>query len=606
VTSAIRNLVLDFLGSNPGVEYLVIAGDDRIIPFRRVPEGNLNATEHQYAASATISTTQWAALQDNMVLTDDYYADREPTSWQGHELYLPDYALGRLIEEPNEINGFIDAFLGDDVINTERVLVTGYDFVQDGGSIIKTLCQNDNLTTDGNLIGFYWEGDQLRARQLDADPRFDVQAINGHATHLAEGAPDGNHITASEIATATADLSGALVFTVGCHAAFNDTGTLDLAQAFAQKGANYVGNTGYGWGGGGIVLSEAMIRNYARELLRGDSNRLGKALVAAKLRYYERTTVFDAYDAKVLMQATLYGLPMVQITSGGTLEPDDPFPSASVTTTEPSAFGDVNVGQLGYGLAGAFGENETEQGTFVALDGWIEFPAGEPIQPQFFADLSDPEAGSLHGAVLVGGVYSDVQSFDPVIALPFNEYVAETTEPSFSAPGWHPGVPFGVRTSHSISTTAETVVTLLGQYNSTSETERLYDQMTFDTYFSDNPDTIPPTITHIDGVLDEDEGLGHLKVETSDTSGIIRVVIAYTSEQDQWHSQDLDYHQSSQKWAGVITGTAQTRYIVQVVDGAGNVAVSDNKGLYHPLSPSLPLIDGVGNRRYLPLIWKGG
>jgi hypothetical protein len=333
-------------------------------------------------------------------------------------------------------------------------------------------------------------------------------------------------------------------------------------------------------------------------------NRLGKALVAAKLRYYDRTSVFDAYDAKVLMQATLYGLPMVQITSGGTLEPEDPFPSASVTATEPSALGEVNVGQLGYGLAGAFGENETEQGTFVALDGWIEFPAGEPIQPRFFADLSDPVAGSLHGAVLVGGVYSDVQSFDPVIALPYNEYVVETAEPSFSTPGWHPGVPFGVRTSHSVSTTAETVVTLLGQYNSASGTERLYDQMTFDTYFSDNPDTVPPTISHIDGVLDEEAGLGHLKVETSDNSGIIRVVIAYTSEQDQWHSQDLDYYESAQKWAGVISGTAETRYIVQVVDGAGNVAVSDNKGSYHPLSPPLPYI--VGNRLYLPLVRKGG
>jgi hypothetical protein len=236
------------------------------------------------------------------------------------------------------------------------------------------------------------------------------------------------------------------------------------------------------------------MRNYARELLRGDSTRLGTALMAAKQMYYDRAAFFDAYDAKVLMQATLYGLPMYRITSGGTLEDEDPFPSADVTATDPSALGDVHVGQLGYGLTGSFAEDDkTGQGTFLALDGWVEFPSGEPIQPRFFADVSAPEVGSLHGVALVGGVYRDVPDFDPVIALAYNEYVTEAGEPSFSAPGWHPGVPFAVRTSQSVSKTAEMVVSVLGQYNSASQTERLYDQMTFDCYFTDNPDTQAPT-----------------------------------------------------------------------------------------------------------------
>jgi hypothetical protein len=606
VASAVRNLVMGFVGSNPNVEYLVIAGDDRVIPFRRVPEGNLQSTEHQYAASATISTTQWAALRDDMVLTDDYYADQEATVWEGHELYVPDYAVGRLVEQPGEIRGLIDAFLADDVINTQRVLVTGYDFVQDGGTIVKTLCQNDNLTTDGDLIGYYWQGEQLRAKQLEASPRFDVQAINGHARHTAEGAPDDDDITASEITTATADLSGALIFSVGCHAGFNDSGSLDLAQAFAQKGASYVANTGYGWGGGGIVYSEALMRNYVRELLRGDSNRLGKALAAAKVNYYNRTAFFDAYDAKVLMQATLYGLPMVGITSGGTLEPGDPFPSANLAETDPLSLGDVAEGQLSYGLAGTFGITETDHGTAMDLDDWALFPAGEPIQPHFFADVSSPEVGSLHGVVLVSGVYSEVQNFDPVIALAYNEYVTETGEPSFSAAGWYPGVPFGVRSSQSISTTSEMVVSALGQYNSTAQAEWLYEQMTFDSYFSESPDTVLPAITHIDGVLDEATASGHLKVETADASGILRVVVAYTDGQGQWLSRDLAFDAAKVKWTGVISGTAETRFIVQVVDGAGNVTVSDNKGRYHRLLLPLPLIEAAPERLYLPLVTKGG
>jgi hypothetical protein len=604
--SAVRNLAMTFLSNNTNMEYIVIVGDDRVVPFRRAPEGNLSITEHQYATSVTTNTTQWAACQDNMILTDDYYADEVPTHWQGHELYIPDYAIGRLIEQPDEIIAFIDAFLADDVIETDRVVVTGYDFVQDAGNIISALFENDNITTDDTLIGHSWSGDALRTKQLYTSPRFDVQSINGHANHTTEKAPDNDNITAGEVATATSDLSGALIFSVGCHAGLNDAGFLDLAQAFAQKKANYVANTGYGWGGGGIVYSEALVRNYAYQLLLGTSAEVGKALTAAKQYYYNHASYFDSYDAKILMQSVLYGLPMYKITSGGTLDPGNPFPSANITSTTPSAFGDVKVGHLSYGLAGAFSESSTEDGTFLALDDWIYFSAGEPVQPTFFADVSASTAGSLHGAVFLGGVYSDVMTFDPVVALPYNEYITSTDEPSFSGSGWYPALPFQVCTGDSVSTTAETLVTLLGQYNSDAGTERLYDQMSFGTYYSNSPDTEPAAITHVDGVLDETTGVSLIKVEADDDSGIIRVVVAYTDGQGKWRSQDLAYNDAMCKWTGVISGTAGTRYFVQAVDGAGNVAMDDDKGQYHSLSLLLPLIEGSGHTLYLPVILRGG
>jgi len=350
---------------------------------------------------------------------------------------------------------------------------------------------------------------------------------------------------------------------VGCHAGFNDSGTLDLAQAFAQKKANYVANTGYGWGGGGVVYSEALMRDYAYQLLLDTSAEIGPALTAAKQSYYDQDQFFGAYDAKILMQATLYGLPMYRITSGGKFDPGDPFPSTNITSTTPSALGDVNVGQLDYGLAGAFGENSTEDGTFLALDGWAHFSAGEPLQPLFFADVSAPAAGSLRGVVFLGGAYSDVLAFDPVIALPFNEYVTSTEEPAFSASGWYPAVPFQVRTSDSISTTAETLATVLGQYNSDTGTEWLYDQMSFGTYFSSSPDTEAAEIAHVDGVL-ETLGNGLIKIEASDASGIIRVVVAYTDGQGEWHSQDLDYDDLTLKWTGAISGTVETLSLIHI------------------------------------------
>ena len=211
VASAVRNLVMTFLSNGPNVEYIVLVGDDRVIPHRRVPEGDMSKTEHEYAPSVTANTTLWAAAQANMTLTDDYYADREPTTWQNHEIYIPDYAVGRLIERPDEIIAFINTFLANDTLTGGRALVTGYDFVQDGAEKVRDIFQNDSVTTDATLIGISWTGAALRARQLGAVPRFDVQSINGHASHATSGVPDHRDIQAGEIVTATSDLTRALV-----------------------------------------------------------------------------------------------------------------------------------------------------------------------------------------------------------------------------------------------------------------------------------------------------------------------------------------------------------------------------------------------------------
>jgi hypothetical protein len=129
--------------------------------------------------------------------------------------------------------------------------------------------------------------------------------------------------------------------------------------------------------------------------------------------------------------------------------------------------------------------------------------------------------------------------------------------------------------------------------------------MSLDSYYSSSPDTEPPGIDHVDGLFHEGSGIGDLKVESSDSSGVIRVVVAYTHGQGAWYSKDLSYQDAMLKWTGTISATAGTRYFVQVVDGAGNVAVDDNKGQYHELSPAVRSID-ESSRIYLPLILKGG
>jgi hypothetical protein len=633
VVAAIRNRLMSLLDSNPQTQYLVIAGDDRVIPFRRVldriqPKGQeAESVESKYASEVVEDGTVRAALAANMILTDDYLADREPGVWQDkqeneYELFVADYAVGRLVETPAEMVAFIDTYLaGNKVIATANALVTGYDFVQDGATLIKTLFSNDTIATDADLIGANWPGANLRGKYLIASPRFDVYSVNGHSTHLAAGVPDKDDLTAAQILASPTDLRGALVYSLGCHSGLNEPGALDLPQAYLGKGASYVGNTGFGWGSSGIVYSEALMRNYTRELLRDTEANIGLALVEAKRKYVSQARRFDAFDAKVLMQVTLYGLPMVAIQSGGTLADENPFPSAERQFTPPSSLsGGPAAGATGYrlpGSFGAFGSESNANGTTFDLDGNIVFSAGEPLQPLYFSDVSAPVVGQLRGAVFLGGVYSDTLDVDPVLGVPQNEYVVDLVEPDFAAPDFYPAAPFAIRNSEAISGMADTLVMSLGQFQSSSDpvaagaglgTLRIYDQMSFGVYYSTSPDRNAADIATIDGVLDQSAGIGRIKVEAFDSSGIHRVLVAFTAEDGQWLSKDLSFDDASQKWTGEITGTVNTKFFVQVVDNAGNVAVNENKGRYYRLTVPIPLAAGQpvanGRRILLPLVHR--
>ncbi|MCO6450764.1 MAG: pre-peptidase C-terminal domain-containing protein, partial [Caldilineales bacterium] len=327
VTSAVRNLILSYLGNNPDVEYIVIVGNDRVVPFRRFLD-RTRYSENRYQAFVTGNTTIWAACRDNMGLTDDYYADVTPSLVEGREIYVPDFGIGRMPEGPDEIAAFVNTFLAGGEITLNRAVITGYDFVTDAGQAMSSTLASDlgpGGAIDGELMGDWWQATAQRDKQLNTTPRYDVQVINGHASHHLHGAPFGGGVNDTDVRNfGVSDLTRALVYTVGCHSGLNDVGGLpaglDLAQAYFARGANYVANTGYGWGSNnGLGWTERVMTNYTQALTKGASVTIGKALRDAKQRYFTETSAFSAYDEKALMQVTLYGLPQYRLISGGVL-----------------------------------------------------------------------------------------------------------------------------------------------------------------------------------------------------------------------------------------------------------------------------------------------
>jgi hypothetical protein len=294
VTTAIRGVVWTYLQQHDGIETVVIVGDDRVIPFRRVPDRTGRETERTYTG-VDASHPTGAALRSDYFLTDDFYVDQTPVVQNGVEIYIPDLAIGRLIETPADIIGQLQQFQTDSTLDGSEVLVTGYDFVDDSAQLMCDDWQTDlgEARVDCALIGQSWSVAEFRTRQLAAASRYQIQSINGHANHFFQGAPTGG-IGAGEIVGSSSDLAGGLVYTVGCHAGLNVPATnaiepLDLPEAFARKRVNYVANTGYGWGYRGAVgLSEQVMLLFTRSLLSGPQRSMGAALVEAKQAYLPR------------------------------------------------------------------------------------------------------------------------------------------------------------------------------------------------------------------------------------------------------------------------------------------------------------------------------
>jgi hypothetical protein len=616
VANVVRGIVMDYLAAHPSVQYIILVGDDRVVPFRRIRD-RTGWPESEYT-TVSVTTTVGAACAHDYFLTDDYYADREPGIWLGAELYIPDWAIGRLVETPEQIGGMIDAFMTSSELSAEKALVVGYDFVQDVAANICELYGHDlgNARLDCTLIGDSWNTDQLRDKQLNAVPPFKLQSINGHASHASQGGPIGSAVSARDIVSGTGDLRGALVYSPGCHSGLNvpeaSESPLDLPEAFLYKQANYAGNTGFGWGSRvGIQFSERLMQNYTQELVKGASATIGRALMAAKQRYYQEADSFEETDEKALQQVVLYGLPMYRLNTGAILGDEDPFPSVVISPTLPilphqthddgtvaslipldqtgKARLDISLRSAGSGAVAAAKADglvpvSTAWGDYFQLDGHISTQSNSPILPRLYVHLVAPAPQqSLRGVVFAGGSYY-TSTIDPVIDVAVNEYVTVTGEPAFQADGFYPPVPFLLQTNDVISRPDSALTVVMGQYDSASAVQRLYNDLQYDVYFSTSTDQTGPTITSIDGYYNTRASQATFKVEANDPFTVTRVLVAYTTGAGSWSSLDLNYNNVTYKWSGSLPGMRGASYYVQAVDSAGNATAVSRKGGYFDLT----------------------
>jgi len=558
VAQTIKHYLYDIIPAYENLKYIVLVGGDEVIPYRRVVDNTLVANQRNYQTALDPAIS--AAYQNRYLLTDDYYSAVLPLSAFGRELYLPQFAIGRLVEKPDEIINMIDVYqAGNETIEPQDALITGYDFLIDQATAISEELNARGVTQQTTLIDNQWRGPDFRGEvlvgQTEGEQHFDLISLNSHFDHrlfFPNGSPSEalNLVYADELDdNVNNNFVGTLVFSVGCQSGLNvsdrwyQPGTpftgADWAQMFAREGAAFIGNTGFGYGDVDLLAySERLMFNFVRQLGYDGAGvpSVGGALLEAKQQYFNEKAAgtLSAYDEKLLAEMTLYGLPMqkVQLPDQTNVEPDGT--SADVAPTGPAqpvvaavaaADAAVLVGpapaapipgltQTPLNLDITYTQETYSRGSYYRVNGGTTLESGErPVLP--LTTISRDSADMVaRGVLMLGGTFNDTPGFDPVIIgiVPEDSESLPANELRFDIPQWYTLMPASISRFWDVDEKlySQDVVVVPGQFHATSNSGdpktvgimRLYSELDILVYEGpgEQPDYKSPGIWQVDAV----------------------------------------------------------------------------------------------------------
>ena len=247
-----------------------------------------------YGASAAVGqdNVEADALSLGYYFSDAPYATSQPLGVGSATLYTPELAVGRLVETDAQIEGALtrfDSSNGD--LDAKASLTTGYSFLTSGAEAVEANLGADGLTPAA-LINESWQDSDLDSALAGTDAAIGqtgapgVDSINAHfdysralpAYDNANGITTGLFAT-TDVRNALGSYAGRLLFSMGCHAGLDvddaevdaSVGTKtpidDWAKTFADAGALWVANTGYGYADTDtIAYSAKLMADFAANL----------------------------------------------------------------------------------------------------------------------------------------------------------------------------------------------------------------------------------------------------------------------------------------------------------------------------------------------------
>ncbi len=615
------------------LKYITIAGSDRVVPFRRVPDLAGLGNESTYHVPVLDSSQSAAALNSGYFLSQDYYAAPAPILRGNLRIDLPQEAIGRIVESLRDMTAMLNAYdaVGG-VAKPKTAVSTGYDFIADLANQLKTTFQAEGLTVDTLIEAAglkatdptAWTADQLRTFLFGAKA-YGIYAINGHFSgNRALAADYATLIDSAEVAALPAldtRYLNALVLSMGCHAAYNivdpdavpnATQPVGWVEAFNGRGATVVGSTGYGYADTDFVqYSELVLSKTATALGIGPSPvAIGDALRDAKSSYLSSLAAPEGIDAKAAAEATVYGLPMMRF---------DVARPSSATGQTPLTLTSGTSSELQYGtpvLSYVLNQHTTASVpvagttnrvnlTYYDASGDISVSPLQPVLPRNVTRIGGLPANTvLRGGALVSAQYTEVSPILP-------QTDAATTETRGQLPTAFASVFTPLRLFALNQVADRSLVVLPLQYltDGVTGTARLYDaqHLNLRLYTSTRTDAsalaAAPSIsnvvlTPVTGGVHVDAVIGGLTA-----AGLEDVLFTYTNGPiagvGTWQSRSLrdgEFHVDRRIESGlgfsehvsgdILTGTPfDLRLFVQAVSGNAQVSVSSNIGAYFQLAP---------------------
>ncbi|RRR66587.1 MAG: peptidase [Candidatus Viridilinea halotolerans] len=272
----------------PNVRNIVLVGGDDVFPFFRLPDLTTIANESDYFdyTRAVAGTDMFdpakplgAALRYRMILSDNPYGTDRPYRFYGAPLFLPNRAVGRLVESPAEISAYlqgyahgsvepyaqtpdpaatlqqaeslalIDARTSNSTLTETLAFVSGYDFLIDQAEAIRSTFTMMGITpTRTNaLINDTWQSPDLErewfagrlAQELPENglvpdgttPQIRLNSVNAHFDHwqVLPANEDQGTFLAQRLrspqygpdASYQRYFAGTLGYSVGCHSGYN-------------------------------------------------------------------------------------------------------------------------------------------------------------------------------------------------------------------------------------------------------------------------------------------------------------------------------------------------------------------------------------------------
>ena len=674
LASEIKKVIDSYRAIHP-VQYLVLAGSDDVIPYYRTPDLAGLGAESEYVPPVEEESALQASLKNDQVLTQEPYGTTVNLSRGDHVFPLPGLAMGRLVETASEIGGMIDAYIATDgVITPHSALVTGYDFVTDAANAVKSeleaglspdACQQvGDCVTASSLImpapmlpsdPGAWTADDLRASLLGQ--RNDLVFLAGHfSAGSAVAGDNATRVLASELVNTPLDMTNTLIFSIGCHSGFNIpvsdaipgvSPEPDWPQAFARKRVTSIVGTGYQYGDTEVIeYAERLYLNFTRLLHTGDAPvAIGTALLAAKQRYLADTPQLRGMHEKSILEATLFGLPMLQVNMPGQrLLPQTDVSIVSGTSpvvAGPGAPLGLSVGisadnpgsdvitvrseLRGYSVALRDENNTTVTARYYAGSNGVVANPFEPLLPLERRNV-DVAGKTLRGVLWLGGQYVDEGNLIPLTSSPTTEL--DRGRVQFASSVFYPGLPWAVNYLDELSGRTTRLGAVPAQYKSdppvsgaaslpSQGTLRRYDNLSFRLFYSAwtglEAVAEAPRVDNV--AASQGTGGATVKAQVTDQSnvGIQEVWLTYTPGcsgvncVSQWQSiQMVKSGSDATTWQTPdgLTIPNTSRFIIQAVNAVGIIGRATNQGAYFTASDTPPPPD---DRRiwYLPLLIKG-